>query len=131
MRNCYQSDNCGRMPADECNSAYGCTSRAGAPHASASCGYRSEAAANTGSSHVSSSCGCGSSHAGTPHASGSCGCAQRGTAYAAPINCSCFLAIANVPWQQFTNSYEPEQALKIGTMFPELDKPFLGRSVRS
>ncbi len=96
MRNCYQSDNCGRMPADECTSAYGCTSRAGAPHAS-----------------------------------GSCGCAQRGTAYAAPINCSCFLAIANVPWQQFTNSYEPEQALKIGTMFPELDKPFLGRSVRS
>lgn len=113
MRNCYQSDNCGRMPAEECTSTYGCTSRAKAPHASGSCGYGSAA------------------NGGTPHASGSCGCAHHGAAYAAPINCSCFLAIANVPWQQFTHSYEPEQALKIGTMFPELDKPFLGRSVRS
>ncbi len=45
-------------------------------------------------------------------------------------SCPCYLAIANVPWQYFTNSYDPEQALRIGTMFPELNKPFLGRSVR-
>lgn len=45
--------------------------------------------------------------------------------------CSCYLAIANVPWQSFTHSYEPERALQVGTLFPELDKPFLGRSVSS
>ena len=44
--------------------------------------------------------------------------------------CSCYLAIATVPWQYFTNSYDPDRALRTGTMFPELDKPFLGRSVR-
>ena len=45
------------------------------------------------------------------------------------VDCACYLTIATVPWQQFTNAYEPEQALRIGTIFPELDKPFLGRSV--
>ncbi len=45
--------------------------------------------------------------------------------------CDCYLAIANVPWQYFSNSYDPERALKIGTVFPELDKPFLGRSVKA
>ena len=44
--------------------------------------------------------------------------------------CTCHLAIANVPWQYFTNSYDPDRSLRTGTMFPELDKPFLGRSVR-
>lgn len=44
--------------------------------------------------------------------------------------CDCYLAIANVPWQYFTNSYDPERALKVGTLFPELDKPFLGRGVK-
>lgn len=37
------------------------------------------------------------------------------------------VAMAYVPWQHFTNSYEPQKALSIGTIFPELDKPFLGR----
>lgn len=45
--------------------------------------------------------------------------------------CPCYLAIANVPWQYFKNSYEPAKAFMVGTVFPELDKPFLGRSVRS
>ena len=45
--------------------------------------------------------------------------------------CDCYLAIANVPWQYFTNSYDPERALRAGTMFPELDKPFLGRGVKA
>lgn len=35
------------------------------------------------------------------------------------------LAMAYVPWQYFTNVYEPDKALEIGTIFPELDKPFL------
>lgn len=37
------------------------------------------------------------------------------------------LAMAYVPWQKFKTTYEPAKALKIGTIFPELDKPFLGR----
>lgn len=42
------------------------------------------------------------------------------------------LAMAYVPWQYFTNVYEPDKALEIGTIFPELDKPFLvgGRGCR-
>ena len=37
------------------------------------------------------------------------------------------LAMAYVPWQNFYKVYEPEKALMIGTIFPELNKPFLGR----
>ena len=37
------------------------------------------------------------------------------------------LAMAYIPWQYFSTPYEPQKALKIGTIFPELDKPFLGR----
>ena len=35
------------------------------------------------------------------------------------------LAMAYVPWQQFSSVYEPDRALSAGTIFPELDKPFL------
>lgn len=34
------------------------------------------------------------------------------------------LAMAYVPIQKFENTYEPQIALKKGTIFPELDKPF-------
>ena len=37
------------------------------------------------------------------------------------------LTMAYVPWQNFECTYEPAQALKVGTIFPELDKPFYGR----
>ena len=37
------------------------------------------------------------------------------------------LTMAYVPWQNFECTYEPAQALQIGTIFPELDKPFYGR----
>lgn len=40
------------------------------------------------------------------------------------------LTMAYVPWQQFSETYEPAKALKIGTIFPELDKPFYGRRAR-
>lgn len=42
------------------------------------------------------------------------------------------LAMAYVPWQAFRNVYEPDKALEIGTIFPELNKPFLaeGRNYR-
>ena len=41
--------------------------------------------------------------------------------------CTCHIAIANVPWQYYKNTYEPMRAFKTGTIFPELDKPFRGR----
>lgn len=33
-------------------------------------------------------------------------------------------AMAYVPWQNFTTVYEPDNALEVGTIFPELNKPF-------
>lgn len=35
------------------------------------------------------------------------------------------LAMAYVPYQPFERVYEPEQAFARGTLFPDLDKPFL------
>lgn len=38
------------------------------------------------------------------------------------------VAMAYVPWQQFDQIYDDlEKAFRIGTIFPELDKPFTGR----
>ena len=37
------------------------------------------------------------------------------------------LAMGYIPWQNFECTYEPAQALQVGTIFPELDKPFYGR----
>lgn len=37
------------------------------------------------------------------------------------------VAMAYVPWQNFYKVYEPEKALMVGTIFPELNKPFLWR----
>ena len=37
------------------------------------------------------------------------------------------LAIAYVPWQRWNQTYSLDKALKVGTVFPELDKPFLGK----
>ncbi len=37
------------------------------------------------------------------------------------------VVMAYVPWQRLTNIYEDlNEALENGTIFPELDKPFLG-----
>ena len=36
------------------------------------------------------------------------------------------LAMAYVPWQRFEKTYDLNEALEIGTIFPELDLPFLG-----
>jgi hypothetical protein len=35
-----------------------------------------------------------------------------------------------VPWQQMSGIYEPDKALRMGTIFPDLDKPFGGRRIR-
>lgn len=37
------------------------------------------------------------------------------------------VAMAYVPWQQFTNVYDPDKALCIGTIFPELNLPYTGK----
>lgn len=37
------------------------------------------------------------------------------------------IAMAYVPWQKWRDLYEPCQALGHGTIFSELDKPFLGK----
>ncbi len=38
------------------------------------------------------------------------------------------VAMAYVPWQRLTNMYEDlHEALENGTIFPELNKPFIGR----
>ena len=37
------------------------------------------------------------------------------------------LTMAYVPFQQIEGVYNCEEALKSGTLFPNLDKPFLGR----
>lgn len=40
--------------------------------------------------------------------------------------CECVLGIGAVPVQRFGAVYEPETALKRGTVFPDLDFPFFG-----
>lgn len=57
-------------------------------------------------------------HPGTDETMNGCG---NGLPMNAPV------AMAYVPWQKFTNTYEPQKALMAGTIFPELDLPFLGR----
>ena len=37
------------------------------------------------------------------------------------------IAMAYVPWQEFQNLYAAEKSLCRGTIFEELDKPFLGK----
>lgn len=37
------------------------------------------------------------------------------------------IAMAYVPWQSWNQIYEFDKALHSGTLFPELDKPFIGR----
>lgn len=36
------------------------------------------------------------------------------------------LAMAYVPWQKWTDLYEPDKALCVGTIFCQLNKPFEG-----
>lgn len=38
----------------------------------------------------------------------------------------CRLAMAYVPWQRWCETYDPNVGFHRGTIFPELDMPFLG-----
>ncbi len=40
------------------------------------------------------------------------------------------LTMAYVPFQRSIDSYEEEQALMRGTLFPDLDKPFYGNLLK-
>ncbi len=42
-------------------------------------------------------------------------------------DCGMQVGMAYVPWQQLHTVYDPEKGLMVGTIFPELDKPFMGR----
>ncbi|MGN0383280.1 MAG: spore coat associated protein CotJA [Eubacterium sp.] len=52
--------------------------------------------------------------------------------YSSPCeaNDSMAIGMAYVPWQQWSNVYEIEKGFCIGTIFPDLNKPFLGRAIR-
>ena len=39
------------------------------------------------------------------------------------------VAMAYVRWQELGKIYQPELALMRGTLFPDLDKPFMGKTV--
>ncbi len=43
-----------------------------------------------------------------------------------PKDTSMPIAMAYVPWQMWRDIYDAEKALHRGTIFQELDKPFLG-----
>lgn len=45
----------------------------------------------------------------------------------APLPQNTTVAMAYVPFQLFGDTYDPEQALKNGTLFPELNKPYCGQ----
>ena len=62
----------------------------------------------------------------------SCGCRRQNSRDRASCSVDgCPLAMAYVPWQMWRDIYEPCKALETGTIFAELDKPFLGmRGVR-
>ena len=55
---------------------------------------------------------------------------QMCTANPAPLPAMPVVAMAYVPFQQFNLTYAPEKGLDLGTIFPELDKPFLGGARR-
>ena len=46
--------------------------------------------------------------------------------YSEPI-CDMPVAMAYVPWQHYSQTYELCKALQVGTIFPELNKPFCGK----
>ena len=48
----------------------------------------------------------------------------------AVMPCEPALAIAYIRWQELEDVYEPMAALKNGTLFPDLNKPFYGRRAR-
>lgn len=51
---------------------------------------------------------------------------QNSDFFIRPLPKSTALAMAYVPFQNAVKLYSPEQGIQAGTLFPELNKPFLG-----
>jgi hypothetical protein len=51
----------------------------------------------------------------------------RGNYYSMDVLGQFPIAMAYVPWQRFGQTYDLSKALCVGTIFPELDKPFCGK----
>lgn len=56
----------------------------------------------------------------------SCGSARMSRCMEDPLS-DMAVAMAYVPWQVWGDLYDLDKALSVGTIFEELDKPFLGR----
>ena len=57
----------------------------------------------------------------------SCSCQSAGYCDGSCASADEFpIGMAYVPWQKWQNIYEPCRAFATGTIFAELDKPFLG-----
>ncbi|MCD8134057.1 MAG: spore coat associated protein CotJA [Clostridiales bacterium] len=73
-------------------------------------------------------CGCGPAKSSFTN---DCGCDFPETSSAANARHDSMsrmpIAMAYVPWEHFTQTYELDQAIEIGTIFPGLNKPFTGR----
>lgn len=54
-----------------------------------------------------------------------CGCSKTRPDYSGVDQLP--LAMAYVPWQTFNNTYDRATGLSMGTIFPELCKPFCGK----
>ena len=56
-----------------------------------------------------------------------CPTSGRGSRYSMDALGQFPIAMAYVPWQRFGQTYDLSKALSVGTIFPELDKPFRGK----
>ena len=56
-----------------------------------------------------------------------CSTSGRGNYYSMDSLGQFPLAMAYVPWQRFSQTYDLSKSLCVGTIFPELDKPFCGK----
>ena len=50
---------------------------------------------------------------------------QNADFYISPLPKDTVIAMAYVPYQNAVNLYSPEHGIQTGTMFPELNKPFM------
>ena len=87
-------------------------------------------------------CGCGNTNADTvtprsaTQASASSGASNIAPDSTMPVACDASdcnpvpLAMAYVPIQIWCKTYEPDVALERGTIFPALDKPFIGEGIK-
>ena len=55
-----------------------------------------------------------------------CSTSSRSNYYSMDVLGQFPIAMAYVPWQEWRNLYTCEQAIQRGTVFAELDKPFMG-----